>query len=147
MVESFTPPLLRELDAARSELRAALDRLPGATITQRPPRGQWSIYENVRHLLFAEQLHMGRLFRETPVWSPLGYTPEAMQALRKLPPPEQSGPTLSEVWVEWDRIHRETARKLRAMPEEDSEHALSRHLGHFRRHIELIEKLIRQAAM
>jgi hypothetical protein len=89
---------------------------------------------------------MGLLFHEVPVWSPLGYTPESMQLLRKLPPPEEGGPTLSEVWAEWNRIHRATTRKLGAMPISDSERALSLHLGHFRRHVEVIERLIRQAA-
>jgi hypothetical protein len=144
MTATPIPPLLKELDAARSELRAMLKVLPEATITQRAPNGQWSIYENVRHLLFAEQLHMGQVLRETPAWSPLGYTPASMQALRKLPPPEEDGPTIKEVWAEWDRIHRAIARRLRAMPVQDTEYALTRHLGHLRRHIEGIEKAARR---
>ena len=122
-----------------------LKRLPQAVTAQRGRRGQWSIYENVRHLLFAEQLHMGRVFHEEPNWSPLGYTPESMRIQRKLPSPEADAPTLTEVWAAWDRVHRQTMRRLRAMPIKDSERALARHLGHLRRHIGEIEKLVRQA--
>ena len=144
--DTSSPALLQEFEAARSELRAKLRSIPAPVITQRGRRGQWSIYENVRHLLFAEQLHMGRLFGETPAWSPLGYTPESMRVLRKLPPPEDGGPTLEDVWAEWDRIHRVTMRRLKAMPLGDYERAVTRHLGHFRSHVEEIEKVARQAS-
>jgi hypothetical protein len=144
--DAATPDLLGEFEAARRELRATLRRIPAPVITRRGRRGQWSIYENARHLLFAEQLHMGRLFGETPAWSPLGYTPGTMRALRKLPPPEDGGPTLDDVWAEWDRIHRVTMRRLKAMPLEDYERAVARHLAHLRSHVREIEKVARQAA-
>lgn len=62
--------LLEQIDAARAELHLALDGMPEAAIARRPPSG-WSVIESVRHLLFAEQAHMGRLFREHPEWSAL----------------------------------------------------------------------------
>jgi hypothetical protein len=144
--DAARPDLLGEFEAARRDLRATLGRIPAPVITQRGRRGQWSIYENVRHLLFAEQLHMGRLFGEAPAWSPLGYTPASMRALRKLPPPEDGGPTLKDVLTEWDRIHRATMRRLKAMPLEDYERAVTRHLAHLRSHVREIEKVARQAA-
>lgn len=140
-----SPPLLTEIDAARAGLRSLLTRVPETVLAQRTPPGQWSIYENVRHLLFAEQLHMSQLFHEIPAWSPLGYTDEEMRALRKLPVPDEDGPSLKDVWIEWDRIHRRTARRVAGMPAQDVEHALTRHLAHLQRHIEVIERLVRRA--
>ncbi|TAK73131.1 MAG: DinB family protein [Dehalococcoidia bacterium] len=124
-----------------------LAQLPEAAISHRPPSGEWSVLENVRHLLFAEQAHMGRLFRERPTWSPLGFTPETMRAARKLPLAGTDDPSLAEVWAEWDRIHRQTIRRLKAMPATGTEDALTRHLRHLRAHIAVIERLGRQALM
>ncbi len=59
--------VLAQIDTSRGQLRALLEGLPDQVITQRPPSGKWSVLENVRHLLFAEQAHIGRLFRERPV--------------------------------------------------------------------------------
>ncbi len=138
-------PLLSEIDALRKQLRATLALTPEAAIAARPPSGKWSVLENVRHLLFAEQAHMARVLRERPAWSPLGYTPETMRLARKLPSVATDEPTLAEVWAEWDRVHRNIARRLRNMPNADIEAALTRNLRHLRSHTALIERLSREA--
>ena len=136
--------LLEQIDAARADLRLKLDRMPETALEQRPPSGAWSVLENVRHLLFAEQAHIGRLLRERPVWSPLGFTPETMRAARKLPPPSTLGPTLAEVWAAWDVIHRANVARISETRPADAANALTRHLSHLRAHIATIERLVRQ---
>jgi hypothetical protein len=101
------------------------------------------VLENVRHLLFAEQLHTRRLFHEPPAWSPLGFTPETMRAARKLPPVSAGGPGLSEVWAGWDGVHAETVRRVAECPAPGTGDALDRNLRHLRAHISVIERLIR----
>jgi hypothetical protein len=140
------PPLLREIDAARKRLRSTLAGMPDAGVALRQSSDKWSALEILKHLLFAEQAHMGRLFREQPEWSPLGFTPETMRAARKLPPIRADEPTVSQLWTEWDRIHRQTTRRLKTMSVAETEVALSRHLKHLEAHIAAIEKLIRQGS-
>jgi hypothetical protein len=88
---------------------------------------------------------MSRLFRDRPDWSPAGYTPEAMRAARKLPPITWDGPTLGEVWDTWDSVHLETVRRFSNPIPTETAVALTKHLGHLRRHVWEIEKLLRQA--
>lgn len=145
MDQNLVSPLLEQIDATRKQLRSALAQMPDSAIAQRPPSGKWSVLEHVRHLLFAEQAHMARVFHEHPAWSPLGFTPETMRAARKLPPVDADGPTLAQVWAEWNRIHRRTVSRLKALPAAHTEAALTRHLRHLRAHLAVIEKLARQA--
>lgn len=136
---------LQEIESAREELRLKLSRLPERVVSERPASGKWSILENVRHLLFAEQAHMSRLFRDRPAWSPAGYTPEAMRAARKLPPVTSDGPTLGEVWEAWDSVHVETVSRFSEPVPTGAAVALTKHLRHLRAHVSEIEKLLRQA--
>jgi hypothetical protein len=137
---------LHEIDSARAELRLQLDRVPEQAISERPAGGEWSILENMRHLLFAEQLHMSRLFGIRPTWSPEGYTPEAMRAARKLPPISSDDPTLNDVWDAWDSVHAETVSRFSDSVPDGAVVALTRHLSHLRRHLSEIEKLLRRVA-
>lgn len=136
---------LQEIDSAREKLRRQLGGVAERVVSERPASGKWSILENVRHLLFAEQAHMSRLFGERPVWSPAGYTPEAMRAARKLPPGTSEGPTLGEVWEAWDSVHLETVQRFSDPVPAGAAVALTKHLGHLRQHVSQIEKLLRQA--
>ena len=144
MAQDSISLLLKQIDVARAAVRLTLDGMPEHAIAQRPPSGKWSVIENVRHLLFAEQAHMGRLFRERPAWSPLGFTPETMREARKLPETSADGPPVDAVWAAWDLIHRATVRRIKAMHSADTEHALTRHLKHLQAHQLIIERLARQ---
>jgi hypothetical protein len=53
-------------------LRALLERFDRATLAARPPNGDWSAIENIRHLLYAEQHHLGRFVPGGLGLSPLG---------------------------------------------------------------------------
>jgi hypothetical protein len=57
-----------EIDRERARLRKMLRSKDSLLLARRPPNGDWSIVENVRHLLFAEQLHLGALLPERVKW-------------------------------------------------------------------------------
>jgi len=103
------------------------------------------VVETVRHLLFAEQLHLGRFVAGGQAWSPLGFTPESMRAVRKLPPVEtEPVPSLNAVLSAWASVH---ATTMMALAEEDGEEvvqALTRNLRHLRSHIGEIERMVRR---
>ncbi|MEX2226452.1 MAG: DinB family protein [Dehalococcoidia bacterium] len=72
MSQQDVAALVSEVDRARGRLRALLrSKNPGA-LARRPANGDWSIIENVRHLLFAEQAHLGRFLAGGFEWSPAG---------------------------------------------------------------------------
>jgi len=138
--------LLRKVEDEQAALRAALAGLEPSVVAVRPPSGKWSVIENVRHLLFAEQLHLGGFGASTVTWSAYGFNPEAMRRQRKLPPVGESPAfRLHEVLAAWEEVHADLRRALH----KDSpqlRQALERHLGHLRRHIEEIERLLRWLA-
>src|SRR5690242_4184995 len=65
---------LADVDAERARLRRLLRSKDAKILNARPANGDWSIIENVRHLLFAEQLHLGRFLPEKFEFSQLGTT-------------------------------------------------------------------------
>ena len=44
-------------------------------LAERRPSGEWSVVENVRHLLFAERLYLGRFLPDGFTWSGLPTLP------------------------------------------------------------------------
>jgi len=114
-------------------------------MAQRPANGQWSILENVRHLLFAEQLHLGRFVSVGQEWSPLGYTPQSMREARKPPLLQGQRPVagVAEVLAAWDTVHLATTRALAVEAATTVPAALERNLKHLRTHIRVIERIIR----
>ncbi len=69
--------VLGHLEKVRADFRAALRSAGSDLVCRRPDEGQWSALENVRHLLFAEQLYTDRwiLGNQEP-WSQYGMLPE-----------------------------------------------------------------------
>ena len=55
--------LMAELDERRAALYQLLRARKPAALAQRPDSGEWSVVENVRHLLYAEQRHIESLLR------------------------------------------------------------------------------------
>jgi len=69
--------VLRQLEEVRADFRAALRSAGADLVCRRPDEGQWSALENVRHLLFAEQLYTDRwLLGNYEPWSQYGMLPE-----------------------------------------------------------------------
>jgi hypothetical protein len=138
---------LARIEEEQAGLRAALSGWDASVLAIRPPNGHWSVLEHVRHLLFAEQLHLGPFGAKPVVWSPFGFTPETMRRQRKLPPLEEDPSAFSvpEVLAAWQAVHAE----LRGSLQEDTPQLrdrLARHLRHLRAHIDVIKKLLRQRA-
>jgi hypothetical protein len=69
----------------------------------------WSAVENIRHLLFAEQYHLGRFVPGGLGLSPMGMLPQWLRRRQKLGSIAIVGtnPTtdLDAVFDEWERVH------------------------------------------
>jgi hypothetical protein len=135
---SETTDLLAQLDEARDALIARVRAAPPEALKQRPPDGAWSIVENVRHLIYAEDRHLGRLFVPGHAYSPVGQHNNGK--------PHRNGvgtrPTddLDEVLAAWDAVHVGVRDAIPA--NEDAERALERNLGHLRTHVRVIDRLL-----
>ena len=146
MSDDSVPVLLACIDAERLRIRQVLSGSDESTLAERPPNGKWSVVENVRHLLFAEQAHLGRFVPGGRSWSPFGFTPEAMRAARKLPPVVSGpAPSVGEVFEAWETVHASMARELVTMDTERVRTALLKNLPHLRSHVTVIERLVLQA--
>ncbi|MCH7697325.1 MAG: DinB family protein [Chloroflexi bacterium] len=64
--------LIGGIDEARAGLIAFLRSKDAQALAERPPSGEWSVIENVRHLLFAEQLHVGKFLPNGFEWNRVG---------------------------------------------------------------------------
>jgi hypothetical protein len=131
---------ISDIDRERARVRRLLRGKAADMLSRRPPNGAWSIVENVQHLLFAEQLHLGR-FVPGLAFSPLGMT--GMKARRFAAVGTRAPRDIDEVFAEWDAAHRAIRKALRAADREAIEVALWRNHRHLRIHINLIERLLR----
>jgi len=92
----------------QAELRALLGRYEPAMLARRPASGVWSAIENIRHLLFAEQGHLGRFVPGGLGLSPMGMLNQGLQRQKKMIATiVGTNPTtdLTAVFVEWERVH------------------------------------------
>jgi hypothetical protein len=138
------PELIAAIEAETERLRELLAGLDAATADTRPPNGTWSITEHVRHLLFAEQLHLGGLV-EGREWSRMGLPPGGLQRQPRFQSVlDLAGtPALADVLAAWAEAH----EAIRGLAREDSAKvrtALERNLGHLRTHVRIIERLSRR---
>jgi hypothetical protein len=133
--------LLEQIEHEQASLRIALSSHDSSLLALRPQSGKWSVIENLRHLLFAEQLHLGRFGARPVAWSLFGFNPETMRLQRKLPPVDASF-ALEEVLAAWEAVHAD----LRPSLQDDTAEvlrALERNLLHLRRHVKEIDRLLR----
>jgi hypothetical protein len=92
----------------QSKLRALPDRYEPAMLAGRPESGAWSAVENIRHLLFTEQSHLGRFVRGGLGLSPMGMLNQGLQRQKKMVATiVGTNPTtdLTAVFDEWERVH------------------------------------------
>jgi hypothetical protein len=141
---------LRALFGSIDETRTALVDLVRSAgrdaVITRPPTGEWSVLENVRHLLFAEQLHLGGLLPERPAWSRVGLTPDFFadrEAFRDVG--TQPSTDVEEVLKEWDRVHASMVGVPNSAADKARE-SLEGNLSHLKFHAALIEALLRERA-
>jgi len=114
-------------------------------LVDRAPSGEWSALENVRHLLFAEQLHLGKFLPERPSWSALGLAPHFLSgeiAFREVG--SKATTYVDEVLDAWDAVHA-PVRALLSDANDEMCRALEGNLKHLLFHVAIIESLIRQS--
>jgi len=100
--------VLTAMTEHQAELRALLERYEPAMLAKRPASGVWSAVENIRHLLFAEQGHLGRFVRGGLGLSPMGMLNQGLQRQKKMIATiVGTNPTtdLTAVFDEWERVH------------------------------------------
>lgn len=131
--------LTRELDASRRRLYKIVRAADPKALAKRPPSGAWSALENVRHLLFAEQLHFGRILKGKTDFSPLGMT--GMRA-KQLAPVGTTKPTLEEVLSAWDAIRAEHRKALKGRDDDGVRRVIFGNTHHVRIHTKVIERLV-----
>jgi hypothetical protein len=135
--------LLAELEAEQVRLWQLLRVVAHEDLARRPANGNWSVLENTRHLLFAEEAHLGRFVPGGPSFSPLGLPPPGMQGgARTLPAGTAEPSSLTDVLDAWGASHASARAFLRG-DSPQVQQALVRNLRHLRLHIRLIERLLR----
>ncbi len=108
MDERGPPAILAAMTDHQAELRSLLDCYEPAMLATRPAIGVWSAIENIRHLLFAEQGHLGRFVPGGLGLSPMGMLNQGLQRQKKMIATiVGTNPTtdLTTVFDEWERVH------------------------------------------
>lgn len=135
--------LLAELETEQERLRKLLRDSAAVDVATRPANGNWSVLENIRHLLFAEEAHLGRFVPGGPSFSPLGLPPPGMQGRARVRPAGTAETLLlADVLDAWEASHASAREFLRG----DSprlRQALARNLRHLRLHIRVVQRLLR----
>ena len=134
--------LWASIPAEQIRLRTMLVEAGEIDLTRRPDAGGWSVLEVVRHLLFAEQAHLGRHDDDHRGWSPFGYTPATMREARKLGWPAEPQPPVGDVLAAWQAVHERVERALRQRDDATIEAALRRNLKHLRAHTRAVERAL-----
>lgn len=102
--DAGTTKLVRKIDRTRSGLAKLLRSQDTRTLTKRPPSGEWSIIENVRHLLFAEQLHLGKFLPDRIEWDRVGMSGRTGKQYADVG--KNPSEDLEEVLKAWNAVHR-----------------------------------------
>ena len=134
--------LLDRVDGVRRGLIGLLETGDGTSYATRPASGEWSVVENVRHLLFAEQLHLGKFVPEAGAFSKLGLTPHfARDAEAFADVGTEPSDDLNSVLLEWDAIHKAVLDAVvdsaEAKPKDVQDH-----LDHLLYHFKIIKDLL-----
>jgi hypothetical protein len=133
---------MADIDRDRTRLRRRLLGKDPKVLTRRPPNGTWSIIEHFRHLLFAEQAHLGGYLPNGFEWSPMG---EGGSAGRKLTVVgSRPSKDIDEVLAEWDRIHRPIRAALKSARGPAAVRSLWGNHRHLNTHITIIDRLLRK---
>jgi hypothetical protein len=132
---------MADVDRQRARLRRLVRGKDAKVLNERSSNGSWSIAENVRHLLFAEQLHLGGFLPEKVDWSPVGIT--GMTAKKFANVGKWPTKDIDEVFAAWDAVHGPIRRAMKSAIGPDVERALWRNHRHLRIHADVIEQLLR----
>jgi hypothetical protein len=135
----------------QAALRRKLRKIDPAQLRQRPPSGEWSAMENVRHLVFAEQHHFRPLLPKGFRWDSAGVPPPSKEKgeRRLTPVGREPDTTIDEVFDAWAKVHAvvlefasEDERKSSAAYWTRVALGLAGNLNHVNIHIGAIERLL-----
>ena len=131
---------LRQIEDERVALYA-LVRTSSATLAAQPSSGEWSVIQNLRHLLYAEERHLLRRLASGFTWTPLGLPTKGI--VKRSGAGSQSSDDLDEVLAAWDATHERVLSALRDAPAGSLPDRLAEgNLRHLRAHIRTIGKLL-----
>jgi hypothetical protein len=112
--------VLRHLDELRADFAAWLRALDAETLLARPAPGEWSALENVRHMLFAEDLYLNRwLLRNERPWCRWGLMREFLAGQPGYAEAIQPCEDLEAVLAAWEQLHGETWRFVESVTPEE----------------------------
>jgi len=131
---------LRSLEDERDALYA-LVRGVSAPLALGPESGEWSVIENLRHLLYAEERHLLRRLTPGFTWTPLGLPTRGI--VKRSGAGSASSDDLDEVLAAWDATHARVLAALRSSaPGSVPEDFLDGNLRHLRAHMRTIRRLL-----
>src|SRR5687768_11437922 len=105
MGENAVAATLAAITEHQRRLRALLDQFDATSLATRPPSGEWSAIENVRHLLLTAQVHLGPFVAGGLGLSPLGL-PQGVH------PDTNASTDVAAVLDAWDRVYADFADRL-----------------------------------
>lgn len=135
-----TPQLERDLVAARRRVYKIARAADVSALNARPRPGEWSPLEIVRHLLFAEQLHFGRLQKGKTQFSPLGMTGMTAKEFAIV---GTATTDLGQVLAAWDKVRATNRKALKDRDDEDYRRTIQGNTRHIKAHTARIERLLR----
>ena len=103
--------------------------------------GEWSVVENLRHLLYAEERHLLRVLTPGFTWTALGLPTRGI--VKRNGAGSESSDDLEEVLAAWDATHQRVLAALReASAGSLSDRLAEGNLRHLRAHIRIIRRLL-----
>ena len=138
---------LRRTEATIAALRERLRPIPRSRLDQRPPSGEWSPMENVRHLVFAEQHHFSLALKGFK-WKSVGVPPPSRVPgqTRLNPVGQDPATTVDEVFDVWLKVHAVVGKRCLEEPDGIVQERMVRGLGgdlqHLNQHARQIERLL-----
>ncbi|HEY8173656.1 MAG TPA: DinB family protein [Dehalococcoidia bacterium] len=134
---------LARTEDAQAALRQMLRPVNRSRLDERPPSGEWSPMENVRHLIFAEQHHFSPYLERGFRWSSVGVAPPNRTGERRLNSVgSDPATTVDDVFDAWAKVHG-VVRALALEPPYELTRDLEGDLKHLNLHSKTIERLLR----
>ena len=131
---------LRQIEGERAALYA-LVRTSSATLVAQPSSGEWSVIQNLRHLLYAEERHLLRRLTPGFTWTAIGLPTRGI--VKRSGAGSASTDDVDEVLAAWDATHERVLSALRDAPAGLLPDRLAEgNLRHLRAHVRTIGKLL-----
>ena len=134
---------LRQIEEERTALYA-LVRGAAADVATHPDSGEWSVIENLRHLLYAEERHLLRRLTPGFTWTAIGLPTRGI--VKRSGAGSESSDDLEEVLAAWDATHQRVLAAIGDAPAGSLPDRLAEgNLRHLRAHMRTIRRLLEAA--